>query len=277
MVALLGAEQVEDDKKKAYCEKELDTAEDEKKMLENQIGDLEKAIDTAKETIATLAEEIAALLAGIKDLDNQVKEATEIRQEDNAFFKKTIQEDTAAKEILKMAKNRLAKFYAPKMYVPEAKAERSTMGRISEEMSLAQKADPGPPPATWGAYATKNEEHGGVVAMVDLLIADLDKEMTAMTTQEKDDQAEYETFMAESSAKRAADTKSAEDKTGEKADTEAALLKLEQEHKDAGKELYLKEVQIKDLHLDCDWLIANFEQEHKDAGKELYLKEVQIK
>ena len=28
-----------------------------------------------------------------------------------------------------MAKNRLAKFYAPKMYQPPAKVERSTMGR----------------------------------------------------------------------------------------------------------------------------------------------------
>merc|ERR1719401_1515290 len=249
MVALLGREQVDDDKKKAYCEKELDTAEDEKKVLENQIGDLEKAIDTAKETIATLAEEIAALLAGIKDLDNQVKEATEIRQEDNAFFKKTMQEDTAAKEILKMAKNRLAKFYAPKMYVPEAKAERSSMGRISEEMSLAQRADPGPPPATWNAYATKSEEHGGVVAMMDLLIADLDKEMTAMTTQEKDDQAEYETFIAEAGNKRAADSKSVEQKEGEKAELEAALVKLQQDHKDTTKELYLKEMEIKDFHL----------------------------
>merc|ERR1719293_350580 len=139
-----------------------------------------------------------------------------------------------------MAKNRLAKFYAPKMYVPPAKVERSTAGRISEEMSLEQRADPGPPPATWSAYATKSEEHGGVVAMMDLLIADLDKEMASMTTQEKDDQAEYEAFMGEAGDKRAADSKSTD-------------------HKDTTKELYLKEMEIKDFHLDCDWLLANFE------------------
>merc|ERR1719382_1088316 len=116
-------------------------------------------MDDAKETIATLTDEIAALLKGIKALDSSVKEATEKRQEENAFYKKTMQEDTAAKEIMKMAKNRLAQFYAPKMYVPPAKVERSTAGRISEEMSLEQRAAPGPPPATWSAYATKSEEH----------------------------------------------------------------------------------------------------------------------
>ncbi|CAK0885355.1 unnamed protein product [Prorocentrum cordatum] len=259
MVALLGAEQTDDDDKKAYCEKSLDESEDDKKVLENTIGDLEKSIATTKESISTLAEEIAALLKGISDLDSQVKEATTTREEENAFYKKTMQEDTAAKDILKMAKNRLAQADAPKMYVPPAKVERSAMGRISEEMSLEQRTDPGPPPSTWSAYATKSEEHGGVVAMLDLLIADLDKEMAAMTTQEKDDQAEYEAFMAEAGDKRAADSKSTEQKEGEKADLEAALVKLQQDHKDTSKELYLKEMEIKDLHLECDWLIANFE------------------
>merc|ERR1719382_2026837 len=97
-------------------------------------------MDDAKETIATLTDEIAALLKGIKALDSSVKEATEKRQEENAFYKKTMQEDTAAKEILKMAKNRLAQFYAPKMYQPPAKAELSTACRISASMSSLQEA-----------------------------------------------------------------------------------------------------------------------------------------
>merc|ERR1719476_1054492 len=133
------------------------------------------------------------------------------------------------------------------------------MGRISEEMSLAQRADPGPPPETWGAYSTKSEEHGGVIAMVDLLIADLDKEMTMMTTEEKEAQKEYEEFIAGAGEKRAADSKSAEQKSGEKAELEAALIKLQQDKKDTTKELYLKETQIKDLHSECDWLISTFE------------------
>merc|ERR1719293_646012 len=156
--------------------------------------------------------------------------------------------------------NRLAKFYAPKMYQPPAKAERSEMGRISEEMSLhQQKASPGPPPETWGAYSKKNEEHGGVVAMMDLLISDLDKEMTAMETQEKSDQEEYEAFIAEAAAKRADDSKSAEQKTSEKAEEGANLVKLKQDKKDNMQETYLKDTELKDLHMECDWLIANYE------------------
>jgi len=259
MVSLLGSEQAADDEKKAYCEKELDTAEDEKKVLDVKLSDLEKTIDDMKETISTLAEEIDALLKGIKDLDASVKEATQNREEENTEYKKTMQEDTAAKEILKMAKNRLAKFYAPKMYKPEAKEERSTMGRISESMSMAQRASQGPPPETWGAYQKKSEEHGGVVAMMDLLISDLDKDMTAAETEEKDAQAEYEKYVADAAAKRTADSKAVTDKEGEKSELEASLTQAKQEFKGTTKDLYIKEMLIKDLHLECDWLLANFE------------------
>merc|ERR1719356_971113 len=59
MVSLLAHEQDADDDKKAYCEKELDTAEDDKKVLGVKLSDLEKTIDDMKESVSTLSEEIA--------------------------------------------------------------------------------------------------------------------------------------------------------------------------------------------------------------------------
>merc|ERR1740138_1667859 len=135
-------------------------------------------------------------------------------------------DDTAAKELLKMALNRLNKFYNPKMYVPPAKVERTTMDAISEDMAFVQiaehdqKAAPPPPPETFGAYSKKTEEHGGVVQMMGLLIGDLDKEMTEAETTEKDSQADYEELMKDSADKRAQDSKTLADKEGAKAATE---------------------------------------------------------
>jgi hypothetical protein len=40
MVKLLGQEQVADDEKKTYCQKEFDSSEDEQKSLERSISDL---------------------------------------------------------------------------------------------------------------------------------------------------------------------------------------------------------------------------------------------
>merc|ERR1719203_1488284 len=213
MVATLKKEQEDDDSKKEYCSTELDTADDKKKSLEKHIADTEASIATTEEGIATTTEEIAELTATIKALDEQVAAATVQRKEENADYKQLMTDDTAAKELLKMALNRLNKFYNPKMYVAPAKAELSKMGAISEDMAFVQIAEhdqkvapPPPPPETFGAYSKKSEEHGGVVQMIGLLIADLDKEKTEAETTEKDSQADYEALMKDSAEKRAQDS-----------------------------------------------------------------------
>merc|ERR1719163_2199109 len=76
MVSTLNAEQQQDNDKKKYCGAEFDSADDKKKALEHSIGDLETAIAKAEEAIATAKEESEALIAGIKELDKTVAEAT---------------------------------------------------------------------------------------------------------------------------------------------------------------------------------------------------------
>merc|ERR1712242_369672 len=115
-------EQIDDDNKKAYCDKQFDLAEDKKKELEMSFSDSETAIEEMEGEIEKLTEEMATLTKGIKKLDKAVAEATEQRKEENAEYKELKQSDTAAKEILLFAKNRLNKFYNPKLYKPPADA-----------------------------------------------------------------------------------------------------------------------------------------------------------
>merc|ERR1719454_1088258 len=252
MVVILGKEQGDDDDKKEYCGVQFDTSDDSKKALERTISQEEAAIATAKETIATLTQEMAALSAGIQALDKSVAEATAQRKDENTEYNDLIASNTAAKELLVFAKNRLNKFYNPKLYKPPPKVELSAEDRIYENqggvittaapggiagtgISFAQirehkqVAAPGPPPSTWGAYATKTEENTGVIAMIDLLIKDLAKEMIEAETDEKDSQADYEQMMKDSAAKRATDSKSLTSKGAAKADMESTL----QAHKDS--------------------------------------------
>merc|ERR1711972_641662 len=72
---------------------------------------------------------------------------------------------------------------------------------------------PAPPPETWDAYSKKSEETTGVISMIDLLVKDLEKEMTEAETEEKEAQADYETMMKESAEKRTADTTSLTEKS----------------------------------------------------------------
>merc|ERR1719253_1783075 len=115
MVVNLGKEQQDDNDKKEYCSKSFDLADDKKKGLERSVSNLEKDIAKEKEGIAALADEIKALGEGIAALDKSVAEATEQRKEENAEYTELIASDAAAKEILGFAKNRLNKFYNPKL------------------------------------------------------------------------------------------------------------------------------------------------------------------
>jgi len=253
MVALLKKEQTDDDAKKTYCAKELDEADDTKKGFEQALSDSESAAADAEESIAQLASEIKALEEGIKALDKSVAEATENRKEEHDSTVSLVADNNAAKGLLGMAKNRLNKFYNPKLYVAPPKRELSLV-----QISSHREA-PAPPPDTFSAYSSKGQETTGVIAMIDLLEKDLDKEITEAETDEKNAQSEYEQTMADAADKRAADSASVGEKQGAKADTEAAL----QTHKDAAgsakRDLASTAKYIGSLHGECDWLIQYFD------------------
>merc|ERR1712165_197317 len=101
-------------------------------------------ISSAKETIATLTEEIAALGAGIRALDKSVADATAQRKDENAEYKALMASDTAAKEVIAFAKNRLNKFYNPKLYKAPPKVELSREDRIyANQGGVVTTAAPG--------------------------------------------------------------------------------------------------------------------------------------
>merc|ERR1719160_1204908 len=134
MVALLAKEQTDDDHKKEYCEAQLDIAEDKAKELQHAIDDLDKTILDSEETIKQLTEDLELLEDGIKALDKSVLEATEQRRKENDEYKELMAGNTAAKELIEFAKNRLQKFYNPKLYKPPPKRELSEEERITLNM-----------------------------------------------------------------------------------------------------------------------------------------------
>eukprot|EP00747_Dinoflagellata_sp_TGD_P160055 gnl/TRDRNA2_/TRDRNA2_177942_c4_seq12.p1 gnl/TRDRNA2_/TRDRNA2_177942_c4~~gnl/TRDRNA2_/TRDRNA2_177942_c4_seq12.p1 ORF type:complete len:682 (+),score=281.23 gnl/TRDRNA2_/TRDRNA2_177942_c4_seq12:76-2121(+) len=259
MVALLTEEQASDDEKKEYCEAEFDTAEDEGKAVKRSLGKLAKAIAENKDAIDTLKTEIEALSAGIAKLDKQVARATENRQEENEDFKMNLAANTAAVELIGMAKNRMQKFYNPKLYKPPAAAPPAL---VQIQAHVQHKADPGPPP-TLDFGGSKDSEATGVLAMMDMIIKDLDKEMTEAEAEEKDAQADYEKMMKDSAAKRAEDTKHLSEKQAAKADMEADLEKAKEDKMTTSKQYFALKQYIATLHGECDWLLQYF-----DARKE---------
>merc|ERR1719422_3178 len=105
----------------------------------------------------------------------------------------------------------------------------------------------------------KSAEGNGVIAMIDLLVADLDKEMQEADVSEKNAQENYEVMMKESAAKRAADSKSITDKSAEKASTEESLQSEADMKADTSKMHMNTMKHISSLHGECDFLLKYFD------------------
>jgi len=143
-----------------------------------------------------------------------------------------------------MAKNRLQKFYNPKL------------AKFLQVRTTVQTQKSG-------------EAATGVMSMMDSLVAELEKETTVAEGNEKDAQSDYEKFMADSKAMRIDNSKLVEDKTAAKADAISATETHEENLGVAQKKLKGAQDQLGVLHQSCDWLLSNFDSRKEARSDEI--------
>merc|ERR1719482_631291 len=140
---------------------------------------------------------------------------------------------------------------------------------VLADVSVHSQTAPPPAPEAPGPFKKKSEESNGVIAMMDLLIADLDKEMTTAEQEEKDAQADYEEMQKDAADKRAADSTSLTEKAAAKGDTEAQLQAHMDAHKADSSELMATLQVIQQTHAECDWLLQYFDVRKEARDGEL--------
>jgi len=276
----LKKEQVGDDNKKTYCIREVDLGEDKQKAIQQMSHDLQVSIADGQEGMATLKEEILGLQDGIKALDKAVVEATTLRKQENAEFKALMADNGAAKDILVLAKKRLNKFYAPDREVSLVQDDDGHQAADGVEGGEAAEENNDPPsflqidalpqaPETAPAYSKQSETNSGVIQMMQVLIAGIDKEMTVAQTEEKNSQAAYEQILADSSEKRKQDSKSLTDKEASLAAIEASVGTDKASLKASGEESMEASRFLMSLHADCDWLMKYYDERKAARTEEL--------
>jgi len=277
LVATLATEQKDDDAQKEWCGKEFDTSDDTEKELVRNIDTLTTEISETEDGIATLTDALAALHKGIKELDAAVEEATSQRKAEHANFVQTQAENSAALQLLEVAKNRLNKFYNPALYKPPPARELTEEERLyvasggvlttaapggiaGSGVSLpvfAQLKDaPPPPPETAAAFTKKDSS--GPIALIDSLKRDLETDMQQNENDEATAQKEYEEMMADSALKRKADSETITEKDSQKAGLETDLVTAKDAKKGKEAELLNTREYISQLHGSCDFLLQNY-------------------
>jgi len=273
MVVLLGKQQTEDEKQKAYCEDEFDKAADEEAASKTKLGQTDAKLAELTDTIGTLMEEISALGSSIEALDKSVADATEQRKEEHAAYVAQMQMNEAAVGLVEKAKNRMQKFYNPTLYKAPPKTEMTMEEKIIKAGTFAQvhmHVAPPPAPEMPSGPVQKSGKSAGVISMMDTIISDLGSDMKDMEYEEKTAQKDYAELMADSQETRAGDSKALTGKTATKAETESVLMTTKEVRSATATDLKQVATVIADLHAACDFIMQNF-----DLRKEARTSEIE--
>jgi predicted nucleic acid-binding Zn-ribbon protein len=264
MIVLLRKEEQDDIDHRDRCQNGENANKNEIDDLDHTIGKTEKSIKRMKEEVKGLEDEISALEKEIEATEKDMKELLDFRNEEVADFRQAMKDDTDAVGLLRKAIEYLTEFYKRNdMKVPTG---------------LVQKAEPEytkdpdvAPEVSWSGekYGGRKGETGGVIAILEMLVEDVQKEIKEA---KKDDAEAQEKYLKQNGA--LTDTLDSQKET--KANTEKEKADLEEKidsyedfkgEKEADKEA--QEATKKALYTDCSWIPTHFETRREKRQNEI--------
>jgi len=210
---------------KGWCDTELATNEHTRKTKTAQAETLTAQIEGLEASLAELTKDLSDLSAAVAKLDEAMANATKLRQSEKAENIETIKDAQEAQEALKQAMGLLRKFYA--------QASSATALVLSSAGQSPQQAEPSGPrgpeapeaPQIFGdeAYKGQQSEHGGVMAMLEVIVSDFARLESDTATSEAASQKEYEVLMEASKVDKAQKEMDIKHKTSAKMNQEETL------------------------------------------------------
>mmetsp|Transcript_93772 Transcript_93772/g.195560 ORF Transcript_93772/g.195560 Transcript_93772/m.195560 type:complete len:700 (-) Transcript_93772:16-2115(-) len=242
MVAQLLKEKDDEIKHKDFCTDEFhqNQLQTEKKDREEQ--DLTAKIEDLTMAIEQLAHAIEALKGEIAEMQVQLKRAGEDRELQNKEFQTTVADQRETQKLLKAALSFLKDFYAKK------------------EALLQQKQEPvGPPPPSGFETYKNNAASGGVMQLIEQIVADAKSMEAEAIKAEEDSQKAYEDFVKDTNASIEAKSKDIVEKSQARAKAEGALVQTKEELEATLLELEQLSNYNAQLHQSCDFVLKNFD------------------
>merc|ERR1719460_2529524 len=182
-IADLKAEEETDMKEKEMCEKERAERTQRVQIYSKQIDMSTEVIGRLTEHIAASQKQVDQINVEIKENEDAKKEATEIRNKEKIEYGESVDDDTAAGKVVENAIEVLKSFYKNN--------ELNAPGLLQVRAQRMQQQEPGeaptPPPSTWDdTYKGASGETGGIVALMEGIKADIEKDIRAADKEESD-------------------------------------------------------------------------------------------
>merc|ERR1719336_1229308 len=263
MVATLKEEEADDLKQKETCEEDRATDTREAIMHSRSMDENTEAIATLKAEIEEIIKDYTEKQAEVKEMEEQIKELTKIREDENREYLSAKADDEAASELVAQATGVLETFYKENDLMLTQKAVKQPF------KSEAGKAPP-PPPTTWESpYQGKTDESTGIIAILGMIKEDIDKDLEKATTAEKEAVALFE----ETTGELKDNIQKAETLITELKKTEGEKRQEVQEQTDDRSKthelLQATVSKIKDAEPGCDYFTINFPLRSKDRQIEI--------
>jgi len=251
MVVDLKQEKADDIKHKDYCNEQL-TAIDQAQVLKSRDNEgLDAKIADLTSQIEALAKAIAQLQAEMAEMRVQLKRAGEDRELQNSDFQQTVADQRQTQTLLNQALNVLKAVY-----------EKSFV--------QAQRGEPaGPPPPPGFKTYKKQGGSGGVLGMLEQIIADAKQLEADAIKAETDSQKAYESFVKDTNKSLEEKTRDVTSKSDTKAQAEVDKTAAEEARDAGGNEQQQNKNEEADLHKACDFTLQNFEVKQAALDQEV--------
>jgi uncharacterized small protein (DUF1192 family) len=244
MVTQLIKEKEDEIKHKDFCTAGFN---DNGKAQEHKARDIDELdAETAQltSTIDELTKSIGVLQSEIKEMQLQLKRAGEDREAENKDFQATVADQRETQKLLTSALNVLKAVYAKKFL------------QVGTSKRLVQ---PGPPPPPGFGEYKKAGGAGGVLGMLEQIIADAKQLETEAIKAESDGQKAYEVFLKDSNKSIEKKNRDITNKTEEKATAEGDKTAAEEAKDAALNEQQQNKNEEAALHKSCDFVLQNFD------------------
>jgi len=246
MIDTLVKEKEDEIEHKDFCVDEINTNEQATQAKEQTKNTLEEEIADLASTIEGLIKLQASLKAGISELQVELKRAGEDREKANSEFQTTVADQRATQKLLAGALNILKSFYDKAALVQQGSA-------------LSSQEPAGPPPPPGFKKAAPNANSGGVMGMIEMIIADAKAMEADALKAEEEAQIAFETFVTDTNASIESKTKEGVTAAENQGKAEAEKVEKEMERDGVVDELSALASENADLHKDCDYTLKNFD------------------
>jgi len=269
MIFRLMDEQKQEDEHKHWCDQEIEKTETMQTDKKDKIDELKAEIKLQNAKVKELTDQITAAEKMISDIVSFVKEATEIRQtgkKENALAIKD------AKDAQTSLTNAIAVLTA--FYKDSGEIAKEPWEFIQKPVNLGKK------PSTWDAGYTgvaDPDNKGGIISILEAVLADFSKMEADTKSQEAQDQKEYEDAMKSNDIEKAGRTQEVEMKTQEKARRVDKIASLSSTKKNVEAELEKTDQYMKDLQPACVDGDSSYDDRKASRSKEIAaLKKAQV-